>query len=410
MKKDLVIVGGGFAGIATYRSLPRSVYQHYRITIIDKHNYFLFTPLLHEVATGSLEAQHVVESYEQILRPGDRIIESEVQGFDFENQMIRFNEREPMSYDIAVVALGSTTNFFGTPGAQEHSFLLKDLGDAQKLRNHFIDMFKRASEVDSETEQKEILSTLIIGGGPTGVELAAETAELFFHTFKNYYEGTMDISHASLTLVNAGESLLSPFSPASQYYAQKILREKGVTVLNKTFVKEVYEDSVLTGSDTTIKANTIVWAAGVDVQALETSSHLERKKNRVSVTNTLQLEHHDNVFFLGDMASVSGTGERGLPMLAQVAKQQGECTGKNIARLIDDQPLHKFVFKRKGSLASLGRFQAIAEINGINFYGPLAWFIWRTVYLINFNSWSKRCKIMVDWTINLFSKRDISKI
>jgi NADH dehydrogenase len=410
MKKNLVIVGGGFAGIAAYQSIPQSVRKHYTITLVDQHNYFLFTPLLHEVATGSLEAQHVVEAYEQILNKQDLYIQATVTDIDCENQRIHFEEKGPMDYDILVLGLGSTTNFFNIPGAQEYSYVLKNLDDAKAIRRRFIELFKKASTIDSKEDREQLLSVAIVGGGPTGVEIAAETADLFFNTFKTYYEGTIDINEASITLVNASPSLLGPYSAASQYYAQKTLVEKGIVVRNNTRVQEVHKGSLEIGDEEYIEASTIIWAGGVAIEHFSEHPLLKRMNNRIVVNEHLQVDTFDNIFVLGDMSFVEGTGKRGLPMLAQVAQQQGNLTGKNIARYIDGEELIPFTFKQKGILASLGRFKAIAEFNGINIYGGLAWFIWRTVYLINFNSWSKRLKIMVDWTVNLFSKRDISDV
>ena len=410
MKKQILIVGGGFAGINTYKSLAQSVKDNYHITLVDKHNYFLFTPLLHEVATGALDAHHVVEPLEKILGDGVRFIQDTIVAFDHELQVVTLEKHDPLNYDIAVLALGSKTNFFDTPGAQKESFILKDLADAQKLRDHFISVFQEASVTKDKAEQKRLLRTVIVGGGPTGVELAGEAAELFFDTFKKYYRGTMDAGIAKLTIVNGGESLLRPFSASSQKYAQRVLEKKGVEVVNNVRVTEVNEEGAITANGDLIPANTIVWAAGVMPQVVNSPVAMNHDRHRLNVTDTLQLETHKNVFALGDMALAPTEDARGYPMLAQVAKQQGVQTGKNIARLIQEEKLKPFIYKEKGKLASLGQWHAIAEMGKLKLHGPLAWFMWRTIYLINFSSWNKRFKIIVDWTSNLFSPRDVTKI
>lgn len=409
MKKNLVIVGAGFAGINTYKSLPSSVKKQCNITIIDKHNYFLFTPLLHEVATGALDNHHVVEPIENIVGSEVIVIQDIVTAFDHESQTVRLKNHDDIQYDILVLALGSQTNFFGTEGAQEKSFILKDLADAEALRNHFITRFQEASLMASE-ERKKHLSVAIVGGGPTGVELAAETAELFFHTFKKQYEGAFDATEASITLVNASASLLQPFSPGSQYYSQRVLREKGITVHNNVMVTKITDDGLVTADGETIHASTVIWTAGVLPQDIDCPPSVVKERNRIHVTETLQLSTHENVFVLGDMALVDTEDNRGYPMLAQVAQQQGKQTAKNIERLLKSEKLIEFTYQEKGKLASLGQWHAIAEIGSVHLRGGFAWFVWRTVYLINFVSWNKRFKIMMDWTSNLFTARDTTKL
>jgi NADH dehydrogenase len=410
MKKNLVIVGGGFAGVYTYQSLPAIVKKHYSITVIDQHNYFLFTPLLHEVATGSLDTNHVVEPLEKILGPEVRFVQDTVIAFDHENNIITLQDSEPINYDIAVIALGSQTNFFETPGAQEKSFVLKTLSDAQRIKDHFIENFKTASMMSSKEDRIAQLSTVIIGGGPTGVELAGETAELFYDTFARYYEGSFDANEAQIYLVNRGDALLKSYAPSSQYYAQKVLREKGVKVINNTGVVEVSDAGAHTKDGDIIAASTIIWAAGVKPQVVDSVTPKDHDRHRLKVSETLQMKNHPNVFVLGDMALAPTGDERGYPMLAQVAKQQGIQTAQNIGRMIQGEELKAFSYTERGKLASLGKWHAIAEVGKVKIHGPLSWFLWRSIYLVNFASWNKRFKIALDWTLNFFSKRDITKL
>ena len=340
MKKNLVIVGAGFAGINTYKSLPYSVKKQCNITIIDKHNYFLFTPLLHEVATGALDNHHVVEPIGNIVGSEVTFIQDVITSFDHSAQTISLSQGEDMEYDILVLAIGSQTNFFGTQGAEEKSFVLKNLKDAQNIRDNFITRFQEASMMKTKEERKEHLSTVIVGGGPTGVELAGEAAELFFHTFKKQYAGSFDASEAEITLVNAGTALLQHFSSGSQYYSQRVLRDKGVTVLNDVRVTEITQEGVVTSEGETITAGTVVWAAGVTPQDISCHSSIEKDRNRIRVEKTLQLVGHKNVFVLGDMALVETESLIGYTMLAQVAKQQGVQTARNIERLLNDEILY----------------------------------------------------------------------
>ena len=411
MKKNLVIVGAGFAGINTYQSLPRSVKRACNITIIDKHNYFLFTPLMHEVAACALDSHNVVEPFENIVGSEVTLLQDEVTAFDHSAHVVRLKNNEDVSYDILVLALGSQTNFFNTQGAQEKSFILKDLHDTQVLRDHFINRFHEASLMESAEERKKHLHTVIVGGGPTGVELAGEASELFFHTFRKQYEGAFNTNEdARITLVNASSSLLQPFSPGSQYYAQRTLKDKGVEVMNNVRVTEINEEGIVTADGEIISTSTIVWAAGVMPQNIDCPPAVEKESNRIKVTKTLQLEDHDHVFVLGDMALAETEDGRGYPMLAQVAKQQGIQTAQNIKRLLNGEELKEFNFFEKGKLVSLGQWHAIAEIGSFHIHGPLAWLMWRAIYLVTFNSWNKRFKISMNWISNIFGQRDTTKL
>jgi len=410
MKKNIVIVGAGFAGINTYKSLPRWVKKNCNITIIDRHNYFLFTPLLHEVATGALNAHHVVEPIESIVGSEVVVIQDTVTAFDHADQQVRLQNNNDVPYDILVLGIGSQTNFFGTHGAEERSFVLKNLYDAELLRNHFVTRFQEASLMDTVEQRKKHLTTVIVGGGPTGVEIAGEASELFFHSFKKQYEGSFDTSEAHITLVNASATILQPFSPGSQYYAQRVLREKHVDVRNNIRVTEIADDSVITTEGEVIPAATVIWAAGVIPEHIDCPPSVLKDRNKIHVEPTLQLKEHENVFVLGDMALVETEDTKGYPTLAQVAQQQGVQTALNIQRLLKKEPLLNFVYKEKGKLVSLGQWHAIAELGSVHLQGALAWFIWRTIYLINFASWNKRFKIVADWTSNLFNPRDTTKL
>lgn len=320
---------------------------------------------------------------------------------------LSLNKKIP--YDILVVALGSTTNFFKTVGAEKYAYTLKNLDDAKKLRNHFLDTFEMASLETDSTKRKEMLSFIIVGGGPTGVELAAEAAELFFDTFYGYYKKSINVDDISLSLINSGEKLLRPFKKKFQKYAERTLLGKQVKVINNTYISEITNDGVITADGKKIPAKTVVWAAGVRAHHIQCPLSLKEIGGCLAVNNYLQIPNHKDVFVLGDMAHVSTNDERGLPMLAQVARQEGIITGENIGRLISGKKMKIFKYTSRGNLVSLGQWHAIADLHFIAFTGTFAWFVWRTIYLHNFASWRKRLKITLDWTINIFSKRDITR-
>ncbi len=408
-KKNIIILGAGFGGIATYKSLPKKIRKQHHITIVNKENYFLFTPLIHEVATGALNSYHVTEPIRKLIGTDTCFIQSTVESIDVENKQVILKDNV-ISYDILVVGLGAKTNFFNVPGAEKYAYTLKTLDDAKHVRNRFLDVFERASlEKDSE-KRKKMLEVVIVGGGPTGVELVAEAAELFFDSFHNYYSNFIDFNEVSLSLVNSGEALLVPFSEKFKNYAEKTLIKKQVKVINNTRISEVHVDGVTTSKGHKISAETIVWTAGVQAQNINCSLYVNEIDGCFVVNDYLQLPHYKDVFVIGDIAHSPTTDGRGLPKLAQVAKQQGKTTGKNIARILNGKDAKKFTYKSRGNLASLGQWHAIADLPLISFTGPVAWFLWRTIYLHNFISWRKRFKITLDWTINIFSHRDITQL
>lgn len=238
-KKKILILGAGFGGIYAYRSL----YKHFSkdeidVTVVNRTNYFLFTPLLHEVATGSLSEDSVVESIQYFLaRNGDVVHVADVLSLDTVNKEVT-TSLEKLSYDILIIALGATTQFFGTPGAAENSLVLKDLSDAVKMRGHIIDAFQKASTIKDEIERRKALSFVVVGGGPTGVELCAEMAEFIHNTLMDYYKKTLSCGDISVTLVNRGPELISMFPENLREKALKILTKKKITVRLNTGVKD----------------------------------------------------------------------------------------------------------------------------------------------------------------------------
>ncbi len=410
-KKKVLILGGGFGGLYAYKGL----YKYFKhddidITIVNRTNYFLFTPLLHEVATGSVAHHQVVESLRQIIYKNRDILHvADVISVDCNRHIVKTSITD-LPYDILILALGATTNFFNAKGAEENCLVLKDLHDAIKIRTMLIESFEKASEIRNENERRKELSFAIIGGGATGVELVSETADLFLDTFLKYYKERINHSDISLHLINAGPDVLGPFHPRLRKKALRVLRRSGINVRLNTTVKEVREDGLVLGNDEFLPVRHKVWTAGVKPN-IPTFTHpiTQDQGGRMIVNQFLQIPDCPNVFVLGDMASIKGVDGKPLPMLAQVAVKQGFHTGLNIKRLLTNKPLAPFSYKSKGELASVGQWHAVANIGGIKFSGAIAWFLWRTIYLFKFLSKSKQVKIAVDWTMNIFYPRDITK-
>ena len=404
----VVILGAGFGGLQTYLTLRRAKRRDIAVTIINKTNYFLFTPLLHEVATGGLGHHNVVEAVREIIgRDSASFLQTEVSDIDMENRVVHTTARD-VPYDTLVIGTGAKTAFYGIPGAAEYGYVLKNLGDAISLRNRVIDLFEQANQ-RTPAERKKLLSFAVVGGGATGVEIATELADLFNDTFQQFYANDFKQKEVSLTLVSADAELLMPFHPNIRRKALKILQREGISVKLKMQVKEVTPDGLAFANGSTLAAATVVWAAGVTPELTPPQGMTCDKSKRLMVDEFLRADGHKCVFGLGDAVCSMGADGKPLPMLAQLAVQQGTMVAYNILRTLDKKPLTPFAFKMKGQLVSLGRFQAAAQIGPFHFSGPLAWFIWRAVYFFNFHSWSKRFKIGADWFVNLFFPRDITR-
>ena len=412
-KPHIVIIGAGFGGIYTAKYLSRKLGKNGAdITVVSRDNYFLFTPLLHEVATGSLSHQSVIEPVVEIFRGKSvNFVQTEVQKIDFEKKIVEADGRSFL-YDYLVISSGAKTNTYGISGVAEYANMLKTLPDALDLRKKIIESIKLASHTDDQTERKRLLSFVIVGGGPTGVELASELDEFVFQVAKSYYASALSAHEISITLIASSPDLVPQFSPQVRRKALSVLLRKGINVLLNTSVSRVSTLGVDINSGS-ISAGTVVWVAGVGASLPEMNSdaHLH-KSGRLMVDEYLQVEGHKEVFALGDAAILPvKDGESGVPQLAQAAVQEAKIVGQNVFALIkNSHDLYKFKYESKGNLISLGSWQAAGDIFGMHPSGPLMWFVWRTVYLFKFTPWRKRFSIMSEWTINLFTPRDISEV
>jgi NADH dehydrogenase len=402
----IVILGGGFGGVYTLKYLHKFFHNtDIKLVLVNKKNYFLFTPLLHEFATGSVSLENLVEPIREIIRCCDyEFVHGEVKRIDLERKIVELNESN-LSYDYLVIALGSKTNFYNIRGAEENSFTLKSLDDAIRLRNHFIHMF----EIASKDQDEESLTFVIVGGGATGVELAGEMSDYFYKTFSKFYPKEI-ISKVKIILIERGNELIPQFSPKLRKIALEVLRKKNVEVILGKGVKEVGKDFVKLDDETIIKTKTVIWTAGVEPNLPEIVGNVEKdNKGRLIVNEYLQVKNYENVFGVGDVCCYI-QNQKPLPQLAQVAVRQGKAVAKNIFNLIKNKPLEKFVYRHQGDLISLGRFFAIGEIKNFTFSGFFAWILWRGVYLSKMISNKDKIKTFVDWLLNFFYPRDVTEI
>ena len=409
----IVILGAGFGGVYTYKKLHELFHndEGIELILVNNTNYFLFTPLLHEVATGGISPDHIVEPLRKTLGccMGAFYL-GEVEKISTKTKSIETTAGS-ISYDYCVVALGSQTAFYGTKGS-EYTFTLKSLSDAVRLKNHCIRMFEEASKIHDEKILDAMLRFVIVGGGPTGVELAAEMHELFYDTFGKFYKEQDLLSHVQIIMVHKQDEILSQFSPSIRKQSMNVLRKKGIIIKTKCAVTQVGASHVVLDTGEHINTKTAVWVAGIEPRQVKCDMVLKKdEQKRMIVNEYMQAGGQNELFALGDCASyISSGSSRSLPALAQVATAQGETVALNIYNMIKGKkcvPLH---YHHKGDLLSLGQWMAIAEIGPLHVVGHFAWWLWRTVYLFKLISWHKKIKVAVDWTINLFSPRDISQL
>lgn len=408
----IVIVGAGFGGVYTFKQLHKLVHgkEDVSLILVNPENYFLFTPLLHEVATGGIFPENIIEPLRKVV--GCCLDEFHM------TTMVRVRDKEKVvetkhgdiAYDYLVLATGATTNFFGTPGAEEHCYTLKSLEDAITLKNRFIALFEEAINTESLEQRRKLLHVVVVGGGPTGVELAAELSEFFYDTFVRYFNCKHIMDDVRITLVQRGEDLLPQFSKEMRQQSARILGEKRIDVRLSTGVTEVKEGKVIVDKGENIEAATVIWTAGVKPNTVTFDSSFVEEKGRHVVDEHLCIKDSKCIYALGDVAAFTPKGdERPLPQLAQVATRQGSYVAQNILRKMKKEREKKFVYRHRGNLVSLGQWAAIAEIGKHHFLGHFVWWVWRTVYLSKLVSWQKKFQVALDWTIDLISPRDISK-
>lgn len=411
-RPHILILGGGFSGIFTILNLQKKIKcSNYRITVVNKNNYFLFTPMLHEVATGGLNTHHITEPIRQITRGClTEFIQAEVEKIDLKKKQVETTKGK-IKYDYLVIGLGSEPNYRGITGAKENSLQLHDLQDAWKIRGYFIDVFEHAATIKGPEKRKAYLTFAVVGGGATGVELVAEAAELFFDAYEKYYRNTYPTNDATLYLINRGSDILSQFPKHLRKKSADILIKNGVKIIFNASVKKISEHHVTLSNGEKIHVEHTVWAGGVKPVEIQFGRTIEKDKSgRLVVDKHLRLKGQYNVFALGDIASFSNNLSRPLPMLAQVAVQQADVVAQNIVRTVQREPLIKFSYKDRGSLVSIGQWNAVGKIGPFHLSGKFAWWLWRTIYLSKLASWKNRIKVAIDWTINLFYPRDITKI
>jgi NADH dehydrogenase len=397
-RPHVLVLGGGFGGIGAARKLKTADVD---VTLIDKHDYHTFQPLLYQVATDLLETSACGHPLRDLFheQPHVAVHEATVTGIDLARREVQFDEMAPVAYDYLVLGLGARANFFGVGGAEQHAFPMYTLADAVRLREHILTRWE-AADRDPALVDDGAVTVVVVGGGPTGIESAGALAELYRSNFAQDYPGIPQ-DQARIVLVEAGSALLPMFRSDIRSYTKKALEERGVEVLLGEVVASIEPTRVTLESGTVIPAHTLVWGAGMQASPLVESLGLELQHgNRVPAEPDLSVAGHPEVFAVGDIAWITDAKTKEvLPQLGSVALQAGEHAGENIALLVAGKDTEPFVYHDKGTMATIGRGTAVVQTRGGHtLKGKSASLAWGAVHLALLSTGEDRAKAVVDWT------------
>ena len=391
----VVIVGAGFAGLACARALEAAPVQ---VTVVDRRNHHLFQPLLYQVATAGLNPADIATPIRQILRKqaNAEVLLAEVQGVDLDGRCVELDGGQRVAYDHLVIATGATHAYLGHPEWEAVAPGLKTVEDALEIRRRILVAFERAERETDPARQRAWLTFVIVGGGPTGVELAGAVAEIARHTLKSEFRH-IDPHRARVILLHAGDRILAPFSPASSRSAQKQLERLGVYVHTGMRVTSIDEEGVSIGRER-VEGRTVLWAAGVAASpvARALGAPLDTA-GRVLVTPGLTLPDHREVHVVGDVASVRQADGGLVPGVAPAAIQAGSHAARNVLRALAGQPPLPFRYVDKGMMATLGRAAAVTESGRWRFSGLVAWLAWLLIHVLFLVGFRNRVAVLLQW-------------
>ena len=390
-RPKVVILGGGFGGLAAARAL----YKDADVTVVDRHNYQTFLPLLYQVSTAGLAADHVAYPIRGALRKTSvKFRMASPINIDHRNKEVKLDSSEILKFDHLIVALGSVSADFGIPGVKEFSLGMKSVSEALTIRAEIMRRFEDLCRFEDDTK----FSVTVIGGGPTGVEMAGAIAELIRGPLKS--DQAQVAKNINVTLIEAGPRLLPPFAPSLSARTKKDLEKLGVKVLLNTAVKELAHRKIFLKDGTTLQSEVTIWAAGVKGADAMKDLNLPIEANRVAVEPTMQVKNYPNLWALGDIAGAKDKDGSPLPMVAPVAIQQGKFIAKQIKRISQNKKLEHFKYLDKGSMATIGRNKAVVQVRWFKLAGPLAWLVWLWLHLFYLLGGRNKIGTMADWTWN----------
>ena len=387
----VVILGAGFGGLTAARALDGIA----QVTLVDRHNFQTFLPLLYQVSTAGLAADHVAYPIRGALRKTKvKFRMGSPISVDHKNKTVKLDSSEVLDFDYLIVALGSATNDFGIKGVAENALGMKTVNEALNIRSEIMRRFEDLCRFEDDTK----FSIAVIGGGPTGVEMAGAIAELKRGPLTS--DNAAAAKNIDVYLVEAGSRLLPALSPKLSERTKKDLEKLGVKVLTNAAVKEVKPRQIFFADGSKIPSEVTVWAAGVQGEPTMKKLSIPTAAGRITVDQTLQVTNYPYIFAIGDISGAKGKDGRFLPMVAPVAMQQARFVAKQIQRLQNSQPLNEFVYVDKGSMATIGRHKAVVEVKGIRIGGALAWYMWLWLHLFYLLGGRNKIGTMADWTWN----------
>lgn len=404
----MIIAGAGFGGLTCARALKRVDVD---VLLIDRNNYHLFTPLLYQVASALLDPGEVARPVRELVRPLRNVEfrQAEVNGADLQRRLL-LTDHGPLPYDYLVLATGAQTDYFGNESLARHAFGLKGLDEALALRNRVLARFEASRWTKTAEERRGLLTFAVVGGGPTGVELAGAYAELVRIVLRKDFRD-LDISEVRVLLLEASDSLLGTFSPELRLAAVRSLEGKGVEVKLNAKVEEVTKDAVILAGGEEIAATTVVWTAGVRASTVGSALAVElARQKRVKVGPSLQVPGFPSAFVIGDLAAATA-GDALLPMLIPVAMQEARRVAATISDLVHNAPTRPFRYRDPGIMATIGRNSAVAQLGPVHLSGFLGWVMWLVVHLVNVVSFRARILVLVNWAWDyLFYDRPVRLI
>jgi NADH:ubiquinone reductase (H+-translocating) len=409
--KRVLVLGGGFGGFYAGQVLEKKLASDddMLVGVVNEENFFLFTPMLHEVAAGDLEITHIVNPLHKHFRDV-RVIAGTVESIDLKNQqaIVSYgeNKRNPFRYDYLIIAIGSITNFHHIPGLEDHALTMKSLGDALFLRNRVINRLEQANVERDAEARKGLLTFTLAGGGLAGVETIASINDFLREAVKFYRH--LEQSMVRVILVHPDDHLLPELGEKLGHYTEEQLRKRGIDVKLKTRVTGATEDTVQFNDGTSIPCKTLIWTAGVSPSPVLDQLDCAKDHGRIVVNEFLEVSGYSNVWAIGDCASITDpkTGKP-YPATAQHALREGVVAAQNVVAAIRGGQKKVFAYTDQGRLAAIGKRVAVAQIFGFNFSGLLAWLMWRTVYWVKLPGIEKKVRVGIDWLLDLFFTKDL---
>ena len=396
----IVIIGGGFAGISLAKKLSK---QEVQVVLMDKHNYHTFQPLLYQVSTGGLEPDSIAYPIRKILNdfPNFFFRLANVKSIDPQKNIVKTNIGD-LKFDYLIIATGSKTNFYGNTSIEANSVEMKTIPQSLNLRSLILENFEEALLTSDLHERNALMNFVIVGAGPTGVELAGALAEIKKGILPKDYPD-LDTRSAQINLVQSSDRVLKEMSEKASKKAEDFLEDLGVNVWKNVRVTSYDGKKVSTNSDLVFEAATVVWAAGVEGATIKgiDAEDLLTKGNRIITNEFNQVKGYTNIFAVGDVAQVvTSENPNGYPMMAQPAIQQGRQLGDNLLRLLENKPMKPFVYKDKGAMATIGRNKAVVDLKKFKFQGVFAWFVWMYVHLFFLIGFRNRMVVFINWVYN----------